>query len=252
MIRSSAACISSRRELWPTSSNVSLSRDPWKRSIRTRSSSSSSLVDDRAAVAERAEVLATGRTRTSRSCRARRRGGRRRAIAPAACAASSSTGTPSASISRDRRDVAEQVHDDDRLRARRQRGAHRLRRDTERLGIDVAEHRPRAGRRDRLGRRVERERRHDDLVARPDAQRAQRQRQRVRAVGHADRVARAEVVGELRLEARDLRAEDVAARVEHLGDFACRRSRSGASGVEVSKRGTAIAGERAIGRYCGR
>ena len=48
----------------------------------------------------------------------------------------------------------------------------------------------RARRRDRLGRRVERERRDDDLVAGPDAERAQRDRQRVGAVGDADRVAR--------------------------------------------------------------
>ena len=88
----------------------------------------------------------------------------------------------------DRGDVAEQVHGDDGLRARRQRGAHGLGGDAVRVGIDVAEHGRRAGRRDRLGGRVERERRHDDLVAGPDAHRPQRDRQRVGAVGHADRL----------------------------------------------------------------
>ena len=47
------------------------------------------------------------------------------------------------------------------------------------------------GRRDRLGAGVEGERRDDDLVAGPDAERAQRDRQRVGAVGDADRRARA-------------------------------------------------------------
>ena len=46
-------------------------------------------------------------------------------------------------------------------------------------------------------RRVERERGHDDLVAGPDADRAQGERQRVGAVGDADRMGGAEVVGEL-------------------------------------------------------
>ena len=41
---------------------------------------------------------------------------------------------------------------------------------------------------------------HDDVVARADAERAQRQDDRVGAVGDADRVRRADVGGELGLE----------------------------------------------------
>ena len=56
---------------------------------------------------------------------------------------------------------------------------------------------------------------HDHLVARPDAHRAQRDRDRVGAVRHADRVRGAAVGGELPLERAHLRAEDVALGVEH-------------------------------------
>ena len=94
---------------------------------------------------------------------------------------------------------------------------HGLRRDHHRLRIDVAEDRTRAGRRDRLGGRVERERRHDDIVAGPDAHRAQGDRQRVGAVGDADDVIDAEVVRELALEGRDLGAEDEPALVDGVG-----------------------------------
>ena len=45
---------------------------------------------------------------------------------------------------RDRRDVAEQMHDDHRLRARRYDCLHGFWRDAERLRIDVAEDRARA------------------------------------------------------------------------------------------------------------
>ena len=83
--------------------------------------------------------------------------------------------------------------------------------------IDVAEDGTRAGRRDRLGGRVERERRHDDIVAGPDAHRAQGDRQRVGAVGDADDVIDAEILGELALEGRDLRAEDEPALVDGVG-----------------------------------
>jgi len=85
-------------------------------------------------------------------------------------------------------------------------------------GVDVAEDRPRAGRRDRLGAGVERERRHDDVVAGPHAHRPQRDRQGLGPVGDADRVARAAVRGELALEGADLGAEDEATRVDHAGD----------------------------------
>ena len=105
----------------------------------------------------------------------------------------------------------------------------------ERRRVDVAEDGRRAGRRDRLRARVERERRDDDLVARPDADRPQRDRDRLGAVRDADDVLDAEPRGELALERLDLRAEDVAAVVEHPSEAAASSSRSGAQrglGVE--------------------
>ena len=59
----------------------------------------------------------------------------------------------------------------------------------------------------------------DHLVAGADAQGLEGQRQRIGAVGHADRVARSEVGRELLLERADLRAEDVAPAVEDLGEL---------------------------------
>ena len=121
---------------------------------------------DRAAVAEAAEVL-----------RREEREGRRRAErAGAASVARSSrpparrpraTGTPSASISSTgatlpNRWTATTAFVRGVSAARTVSG-----RDAERVRVDVAEDRRRARRRDRLGARVERERRDDDLVARP-------------------------------------------------------------------------------------
>ena len=82
--------------------------------------------------------------------------------------------------------------------------------DAEGVEVDVAEHRPRAEHERRLGRRVEREGRHHDLVARADPERAQRDRQRVGAVRHAHAVPHAEVARELLLEGLHLGPEDVA------------------------------------------
>ena len=61
---------------------------------------------------------------------------------------------------------------------------------------------------DGLGRRDERVRRHDDLVAGPDAQRAQREHQRLGARGDADGLAGLAVGGEVGLEVLDVRAAD--------------------------------------------
>ena len=113
---------------------------------------------------------------------------------------------------RHRGDVAEQVDDDDCLCPGRQGRPHRLLRHAEGLGVDVAEDGPRARRRNRLDAGIEGERRDDDLVAGADAERAQRDGERVSAVGHADCVAGAAVGGELLLEGADLGAED-----EHPG-----------------------------------
>ena len=62
----------------------------------------------------------------------------------------------------------------------------------------------------------------------PTPMRLQREAERVGAVGHADDVAHAEVVGELALERRHLGAEDVAAGVEHLGRRGVQRARAAA------------------------
>jgi hypothetical protein len=111
------------------------------------------------------------------------------------------------------------VHDDDCLRALRDRRLDGLGRDAERLWVHVAEHGARAGQRDGLGGRVERERGDDDLVAGADAHPAQREGDGVGPVADADRVAGAEVVGELGLEGADLRAEDEAAGLDDLADL---------------------------------
>ena len=212
-----AACSSSSRELWPTSSNVPLSLEPWKRSSRIRASSSASFVVT-APPSPNAPRFFDGKN--EKVAIVPSAPGRPSAASePAACAASSTTGTPSASISAHRRDVAEQVHGDHGLRARRERGAHGLGGHAARVRVDVAEDGPRARVRDRLGGGVERERGDDDLVAGPDAERAQREHQRVGAVGHAGGVARAEVGGELGLEGGDLRPEDERAAVDDLGDL---------------------------------
>ena len=75
-----------------------------------------------------------------------------------------------------------------------------------------------AGGRDRPGAGEERERRDDHLVARPDAESAERDRDRLGSVGDPDRLAHAEVGGELALERLDLGTEDEAAAVENPRD----------------------------------
>ena len=59
------------------------------------------------------------------------------------------------------------MHDDDRLRSGRDRFLDSLRVDVERIPADVDKNRDRAAQHERVGGRRERERRHDDLVARP-------------------------------------------------------------------------------------
>ena len=151
----------------------------------------------------------------------------------------------------DRGDVAEKVDRDDRLRGGSQGRVHGLRRDHHRLRIDVAEDGTGAGRWDRLGGRVERERWDDDIVAGPDAHRAQGDRQRVRAVRDADDVIDAEIVGELALEGRDLGAEDEAALVDGVGrgtDEAVAEARTRSVDVEQGIGMVAAPGERQAGR----
>ena len=113
------------------------------------------------------------------------------------------------------RRAAEQVHGHDRLGARRDPRGHVLRIEVQRHGVDVGEDRSRADTRDRLGRRVERERRADDLVAATDPERLERDDERVGAVGDSDGVRHAEERSGLVLERLHLGPEDEPARREH-------------------------------------
>ena len=82
--------------------------------------------------------------------------------------------------------------------------------DVDRVGlrIDVDEHDLRPGHLDRLGRGDEAVGDRDDLVAGPDAERLQRDEERVGAVRHADAVLDAAVAGERLLELLDERPAD--------------------------------------------
>ncbi len=68
----------------------------------------------------------------------------------------------------------------------------------------------------RKGRGCERKGRHDDLVPFFDAQRAQREDQRVRSGAHAEREFRADIGREFRLEVLERRAEDIGAAFQDL------------------------------------
>ena len=78
--------------------------------------------------------------------------------------------------------------------------------EVERGRVDVGEDGRRAAPRDRLGGRVERERRADHLVAGADPHRVEREHERVGAVRDADRARHAEVLGGLGLERLHVRA----------------------------------------------
>ena len=138
--------------------------------------------------------------------------------APNAWAASSISGSPERRELRERRGATEEVDRHDRLRP----GA--IRADTSSgsrfsvTGIDVGEDRRRADARDRLGRRVERERRADDLVAAPDPERLENEDERVGAVRNADRVGNTEERRGLVLERLHLWAEDEPPGLEDGGE----------------------------------
>ena len=83
----------------------------------------------------------------------------------------------------------------------------------ERDRVDVGEDGCRAAARDRLGRRIERERRADHLVAGADLERVEHEHERVGAVRAADGVLRAEELGRFTLESLDLGPEDELARL---------------------------------------
>ena len=121
-----------------------------------------------------------------------------------------------------RRRVAEQVHRDQGSRALGEHRFDRGRGHTVSLGVDIREHRPRAGVDHGPSGGEEADPGDDHLVAGPDPERSQCDRQRLGAVGDSDAVAATDEGGELGLERLHLGTEDVAARLEHgplaLGD----------------------------------
>ena len=150
--------------------------------------------------------------------------------APAACAASSSTGRPSSRSSGTGATLPNRCTGTIAF-VRGVSAAFTVSAVTQkRVEVDVAEHRRGARDERRLGGGVEGERGHHHLVARPDAERAQGDRQRVGAVGHADAVTHAQVGGELALERLHLGAEDVAPVAHHAVD---RRAEAVVVGLEA-------------------
>jgi hypothetical protein len=103
-----------------------------------------------------------------------------------------------------------------RLRPRRDPPLDVGRVEVQRLRVDLGEDGCRAAAHDRLGGRVERERRADDLVAVPDPERVEDEHDRVGAVRDADGLLDAEELGRLAFEALNLGPEDEAARLERL------------------------------------
>src|SRR5207247_11193389 len=84
--------------------------------------------------------------------------------------------------------------------------------------IDVGENGGGPGARDRLGGRIERERRADDLVAGADLEGVEDEDDRVRAVADAHRLGNAEVARGLLLERGDVRPQDELTALQHLVD----------------------------------
>ena len=167
-----AAWIASSREFVPTSSKVCLSREPWKRSIRTRSATASSVhatsppspSAKRFFVGKKLNVEQTPVVATPA------RAERLRGVLDQRHAQRGQLG--------ERRRPAEEVHRHDRLRPRGDPRRDVVRIEVERDRVDVREHRRRADAGDRLGGGVERERRADHLVA---ARRCPSPRARARA-----------------------------------------------------------------------
>ena len=106
----------------------------------------------------------------------------------------------------------------DRDGAGRNRRGNRRRRQRQSIGIDIREHRPCAGHHDRQRGVGRRERAGHDLVAGADVERAQDEGERVGAGRHADRRRRARGLGELPFEGLELGAENEPAAIEHPGD----------------------------------
>ncbi len=104
------------------------------------------------------------------------------------------------------RGVAVEVDGDDGLGALSNELGDRLRIQAPRVGIDFGQDRRCADVAHGIGSGDVRQRGDDDLVAGTDVQRQQRNVQRRRAVADGDRVARSAELGELALEALDVRA----------------------------------------------
>ena len=113
------------------------------------------------------------------------------------------------------RDAAVEVDGQDGPRPLGHDGLDRVGVQHERRLVHVGEDGRGAEERDGLGGRKERERARHDLVARADAERAERDHERVRARVEADRVADAEKLSRLALERLDLRPADEHARARH-------------------------------------
>ena len=113
---------------------------------------------------------------------------------------------------------AEEVNGEDRLRALGDPGGDILGLEVHRRRVDIREDGRRSAPGYRLCRRVERERRTDDLVPSADSERVEHEHERVGPVGHADRVADAEIVGRLALERGDIGPENELAALEHAVD----------------------------------
>ena len=135
--------------------------------------------------------------------------------APNACAASSISGSPSAASSSSGAGRPKRCTGTIAFVRGVIRGSDVLRVEVECHGVDVGEDGCRADAGDRLGGRVERERRADDLVAAPDSERFEREHERVGSVRDADRVRDSEERGRFALERLDLGPEDEAAGLEN-------------------------------------
>ena len=118
----------------------------------------------------------------------------------------------------ERRRPPEQMHRHERARAIGDLRCDVLGIDVERDRVDVREHRRRAALGDRLGGRVERERRTDHFVAGPDLERIQSEHEGVRAVCDADRRLDAEIGRRFVLECLVVRPADELCRIEHLAE----------------------------------
>ena len=114
--------------------------------------------------------------------------------------------------------TAEEVDGQDRLRALGDPGGDILRVEVHGRRVDIREDGRRSAPGDCFRRRVERERRTDDLVPSADTKRVEDKYERVGAIGHADRVVDSEIVGRLPLECSDVRPENELAALEHPVD----------------------------------